>query len=402
MNKKLLFVDDDQTVIQGLRRMLRVMRDEWEMSFAESGRQALQMMKKVPVDMVVSDMRMPGMDGAQLLKEVKNNFPGTIRILLTGHADETEFMRSAVSVHQFLSKPCNFPVLKSTVDRAFSLQEDLINEDLIKLVTQMGSVPALPELYSELIEELESPEYSIENVGKIISKDMGMASKILQLANSAGFGLSQQVLTVDHAVQILGIDMIQSLVLSYQIFSKFDQNKLKKFSLDTIWDHSMTVAKYALKIAEVEGMKEIFKSYCITGGMLHDIGKLLIGYYLQDKYQEVLSFAKAHSVELCQAEQSLLNTTHDKVSAYLLGLWGLPGPLVEAVANHHNPSLSQCQTLTPLIAIHAANVLAHENEIQPTEYPFSGIDESYLKKLGLLDRVPVWRNICQRNVSESD
>ena len=105
MNKKLLFVDDDPAVLQGLRRMLRVMADEWEMSFAESGQQALQMMKKVPVDMVVSDMRMPGMDGAQLLKEVKNNFPGTIRIILSGYVDETAIIRSSGSVHQFLSKP---------------------------------------------------------------------------------------------------------------------------------------------------------------------------------------------------------------------------------------------------------------------------------------------------------
>jgi len=135
---------------------------------------------------------------------------------------------------------------------------------------------------------------------------------------------------------------------------------------------------------------------------LHDIGKLLIGYYLGDKYQEVVSFAQNNSVELCQAERSILNITHDKVSAYLLGLWGLPGPLVEAVAYHHDPSKSKCQTLTPLINIHVANVFAHENEIQPMEYPFSGIDENYLKELGLLDRIPVWRNICQGNVYESD
>ena len=402
MNRKLLFVDDDSAVLQGLQRMLRVMRNEWDMSFAESGQQALKIMKKFPVDMVVTDMRMPGMDGAQLLQEVKSDFPDTIRIILSGQADETAFMRSAVSMHQFLTKPCNLQSLKSAVNRAFHLQEDLISEDLVKLVSQMGSVPVLPQLYTELMEELNSPEYSIEKVGKIISKDIGMATKILQLANSAVFGFSQKVLTVDHAVRILGIAMIQSLVLPYQIFSKFDQGKLKQFSLDTIWGHSGRVGKCALKIAEIENMNEVFKGYCITGGMLHDIGKLLIGYYHQEKYQEILAFAMDNSVELCQAELSILNVTHDKVSAYLLGLWGLPDPLVEAVAYHHDPSKSKYQELTPLIIIYVANILANENESPSKEYPSSVIDENYLEKLGLLDRVPVWRKNCQSIFSEFD
>ncbi len=398
--KKILFVDDDPVILQGFRRMLRKMRNEWDTDFAESGQQALEIMGEDPMDMVVSDMRMPGMDGAQLLKEVKNNFPDTIRIILSGQADEHGFLQAASFMHQFLSKPCDFQLLKSTVDRAFSLQKLLSSKDLEKLVSRIESIPILPELYSELTEELNSEEYSLENVGKIISKDIGMSAKILQLANSAFFGSSQKVLTVEHAVQILGMDMIQSLVLSYQIFSKFEQNKLTDLSLDKIWNHSMTVRKYAVNIAEAEDTSEAFKSYVITGAMLHDIGKILIAYYLPDKYQEVLSFAQANSVQICQAEQSILNITHDQLSAYLLGLWGFPDPLVEAVAYHHFPSQSECQTLTPLVAIHVANVLAHEIDGDQNDRRSSELDENYIKKIGLLDRVPVWREICQGNTSE--
>ncbi len=395
MKKRILFVDDDPTILQGFKRMLRQMREEWEADFAESGGQALKMMERDPVDLVVSDMRMPGMDGAQLLHEVKTQFPDTIRIILSGQAEEESLMRVAGSMHQFLSKPCEFETLKEVIDRACSLRDYLDNPELKRVVSQLQSIPSFPKLYNDLMNEIKSPGVTIEKVGKIISQDIGMSTKILQLANSAFFGFSSKIGSAAQAVEILGLDTIQALVLTHDIFSKIDKSKLKHISIDRIWDHSMNTGKFALQIAKAEKRDSPTRHFAFTAGLVHEIGMLVIAENYPDQFEEAISLALNNKIGFFEAEEQILHTSHDKVAAYLLGLWGLPDPIVTAVAFHHNPEAYPGSDVCPLTFLHAANVFEDELN-QNMKFPDClGMKESYLKKLGVWDQIPKWKKICQ-------
>jgi CheY-like chemotaxis protein len=213
---KILFVDDEIVMLESLSRSLRPMRSEWDCQYAGGGIEALKILSKKKFDLVVSDMRMPEMDGAELLTKVKQEYPETMRFVLSGQAEERVFLRSLGSMHQFLAKPCEFEVLRSAINRGVSLRNYLNNNTQVKkLLLEVDSLPSLPDVYCKLMSELESPNSSLETIGDIISQDVGMTSKILQVANSGFFGYSQKVASPLHAVQILGMDLIQNLVLTY-------------------------------------------------------------------------------------------------------------------------------------------------------------------------------------------
>ena len=234
MKKRIIFVDDEPNLLKGLSRMLRPLREEWEMLFVGSGSDALAALEKDAFDVVVSDMRMPGMDGAQLLAEVAQRYPQIVRIVLSGHMDKEMIYRSVGRAHQYLAKPCDAARLKSTVARACTIRDSLADKFLKELVAGMKSLPSLPSLYIELVEYLQSPEASIQTVGKIIARDVGMTAKILQLVNSAFFGLSRKVGSPSQAVSLLGLDTIRALVLSVQAFSQFDETNLPGFHTESL------------------------------------------------------------------------------------------------------------------------------------------------------------------------
>ena len=219
--KTLLFVDDESKVLQGLQRQLRSMRHEWDMHFADTGGKALDFMASNRVDVLVSDMMMPEMDGAELLTEVSKRHPNTVRIILSGHADREAVLRLVGPAHQCLSKPCDAEELRTAVGRAFALRDLLSNEQLKQLATRIECLPTLPALYQQLTEELRKENSSMERIGEIISRDIGMTTKILQLVNSAFFGLSQSISSPAEAVMYLGLSTVRSLVLSIQVFSQF-------------------------------------------------------------------------------------------------------------------------------------------------------------------------------------
>ncbi len=392
--KKILFVDDDNTILDGLRRALRSMRKEWDMYFVNSGKEALKVLETATFDIVVSDMRMPGMDGAELLNEVRMHHPNTIRIILSGQADDKAIMRSAGSMHQFLSKPCEIYTIKAVIDRACSLQNFLNGDRINRLVLQIDSLPSYPKLYQELMDELKSEDCSIDKIGEIISKDAGMSAKILQLANSAFFGFSQQIATPAHAAQILGLDVIQPLVLSYQVFSSFDPKNISSLSMDRLWDHSLAVAKGSLDIAKSLNADENIRNFAFTAGLIHEIGCLILASKLPELYGKAIAIAKERDVQLWHTELEMFNTTHSQVGAFLLGLWGLPDPIVEAVGYHPFPSRYENREITPLTLVHIANALAHEANPEIYGAPGPGVDESYLETLGLLDRLQEFRDIC--------
>jgi DNA-binding NarL/FixJ family response regulator len=200
MKKRLLFVDDDVNVLEGLRRVLRNQRNEWDMHFAGSGAEALQELERMPMDIVIADISMPNMNGVQLLEHVMNRYPNIIRMIFSGHSESDLIMKSVTVTHQYLSKPCNPDILKSVINQAAESKVFLQNENLKKLVSKLGALPSVPALYREITKELQSPEASINKVGAIISQDPGISAKILLIANSAYFGRRHGMSKVTAAV----------------------------------------------------------------------------------------------------------------------------------------------------------------------------------------------------------
>jgi len=394
MKMRVLFVDDQPNVLAGLRRMLRGLRNEWEMQFAESGDEALALMAKSPFDVIVSDMRMPGMDGVQLLTETMTRYPGTVRIILSGQADQASVLRAVTPAHQYLSKPCDAETLKATVARACSLRDTLRQEPLIRLVSHVTTLPSLPHVYTKLLEELQSEDPSVQGVAELIAQDVGMTAKLMQMVNSSFFGIPRRVESPAHAAALLGLNVLKPLVLSAGIFSQFHADGLQGYSVDTLMEHSLAVSHLAQQIAKSHGDNKELAEDALLAGLIHDVGQLLLVENLPEQYGKTLALARDNEISLCDAELECLDASHADVGAYLLGLWGLPSPIIEAVAFHHQPMKCMADGFGPLTAVYAANILVNEAQTSCGITYSLDIDVDYLEHLGVADQLPKWRDMA--------
>lgn len=403
MKRKILFVDDEPRVLKGIERMLYGMRQEWEMVFVESGREALEELARQNYDVVVSDMRMPGMSGDELLEKVTNLYPQVVRIVLSGHSDRNMIMKSVRTAHQYLAKPCDSETLKETILKTTEIRALLKNDELIEIVSKMESIPSLPSLYMEIMEEIQSPDSSPKSIGSIIEKDIGMSAKILQLVNSAFFALPRKIISPAHAVSFLGLEIVKALVLSVQVFTKFEGIELKGLSLDLLWQHSLAVGQFSKKIFEQESNDQNTAGYAMIAGMLHDIGKLILITNLTDIYQKIILQAKMHRQELPEIEIQALGVTHAEIGAYILGLWGLPNLIVEAVAYHHCPSRSPGMQFLPLTTVHVSNIIEHQ--LFPNRnmnFIPASFDMDHIVRLGLKEKLERWKIISRDTIHDGE
>jgi len=400
VKKRILFVDDEALVLDGLQRMLRPMRSEWEMRFVDSGAKALELMDQTAFDVVISDMRMPGMDGAELLGVVMRRFPKTVRLVLSGHADPELVLKCVASTHQYLSKPCQADELKAAITRAGELQLSLRDQNLRQLVSRMDRLPSMPSLYVKVVDKLRDPRIALDDIGDLVAKDLAMTAKILKLVNSAFFGLGREISSPAEAVSYLGLDTIKALVLSIDAFSQFANVRIGAFSIDTLWAHSQSTAGLAKEIAHLERAEQRVMDEAFVAGLLHDTGKLILASNFASQYNQVLQTAQADSLALLAAEEAAFGANHAEVGAYLLGLWVLPVPVVEAIALHHQPSSCQHLAFAPLTAVHLADALVNARGGGPdaTEEQF---DLVYLRKLGLAERVAVWRKAADISLQQA-
>lgn len=394
--KRVLFVDDEPLVLEGLRRMLFGMRREWDMRFAGGGNEALRMMAEAPADVVISDMRMPEMNGAQLLNEVMRRHPKAVRFVLSGYSDLEMIMQCVGGTHQFLSKPCDGETLRNVVSRALEMDAWVNNDSVKALVSKMGALPSLPSLYFEVMKELGAPETTLDRVGETIAKDPGMTAKMLQLVNSAFFGLRRQITDPTEAVLQLGLDTIKSLVLGIHVFTELKPGKNGPFCAEALWRHSLATAGTARRIAQLERQEKRIVEESFTAGLLHDVGRLVLLANVSEQYGEVFKQAKQNEAALADAEREAFGASHEEVGGYLLGLWGLPVSLVEAAVYHRLPSRCLANTFTPLTAVHAANVLEQEEEALPGPASRPEMDREYLTRLGLWDRAKVWSDTARQ------
>jgi len=400
MNKRILFVDDEPMILQGIQHSLRGMRAEWEVELANSGPQALEAMAQTPFDVVITDMRMPGMDGAQLLDLVKTKFPRTVRIILSGQSDRETILRSVGPSHQYLSKPCDLDELKQRLVRAFALRDMLNDTHLKEVIGRLKTVPSLPALYIAVTEALRSPETPIAKIGDLIAQDMGMCAKVLQLANSAFFGLSCHVSSPQQAVSLIGVENLKALVLSVQVFSDLGGHLTQ--DLGFLWNHSMTTASFAKAVARVEKSSRAVMDDAFTAGLLHDVGRLVLACAFGAEYQQVLKRTEKPGVQLSQCEADAFGCTHNGVGAYLLGLWGLTDSIVEAVAWHHQPAHAQPASFSALIAVHAADHYDNHLHVHSPSDELLMMDELLLTELGFQPRLASWEKACREVANRSE
>jgi putative nucleotidyltransferase with HDIG domain len=393
VKRRIMFVDDEPRVLQGLRRMLRSMSTEWEMFFCEGGEEALAQLEKQPVDVVVSDIRMPKIDGVQLFGQVRQLYPDTVRIALSGQTSEEALLRTVGTVHQFLSKPCDAQVLRSTVARICALQDMLADQELKSLVARMTSLPPLPTLYAELLKVLEEPSASGKTIGKVIARDVSMTAKILQLSNSAFFGARRSVSDPAEAVTILGLHTIKNLILVAQLFSQFEQLRHHGTMLEALWTHSLQTSVLARELCRLEGSDTHTTDDAATGGMLHDVGKIILAAEFGEEYATLTIKTAEGGLHLVDVETQTLGSGHPQVGAYLLGIWGLPTMVVEAVAFHHDLQDYMADRFSAVLGVYAANLLVHESENPGSPAIPTGI--AALTRLGFGERLDTWRTACQ-------
>ncbi len=397
MKRRILFVDDEVNILKGLQRSLRPLRKYWDMAFAEGGENALDSLEKEPFDVIVSDMRMPEMDGAKLMGIVQKKYPKMVRIILSGHSDHEMIMRSVKLAHQYLTKPCEKKLLVTAITQACSLRDILNHEKLTTMLGSIETMPSLPVMYSQILEELGSEDASAESVGKIISKDIGMTAKVLQLVNSSFFGMPRHISDAKEAVVLLGFDIVKTLVLGIEVFSKFSEKALSIVSVEKIYDHSVKTGGIAKQIAILEGMDKKVIDDVMIASILHDLGKLILAQYFTDKYKEVMELVQKKFIPIFKAEKEVLGVTHAEVGAYLLGLWGLPDKIIEGIAFHHQPSRFAGREFSICDVVHVAELMEHHERKQPGAWQsLTGLDTDHAETLGILEKIPLWRDSLQQ------
>lgn len=396
--RRVLFVDDEPEVLNALQRSLHSQENQWEMAFANGGAMALTLLETGPCDVIVSDLRMPHMDGAELLERVRTLYPGVIRIALSGCLERESALRAAGVVHQYLSKPCDSGQLLASIERLCGSTAILSDETARRVVGAIGKLPSLSHTAAALVDAIEKVAVDLGEVAGIVNRDVGMAAKILQLVNSPLFGLSCRITSIPGALVLIGLDTLKALVFSAEVFRSFEPERpIAGFSLADFESHSVLSARIAVRLP----LPKSILPATATSALLHDIGKLVLAKRIPGQFEQNLILSCEQRRPLHLVESDSLGANHAEIGAYLLSLWGLCPSIVEAVWRHHCPGQAEPREagLPPAAIVHIADAFAHElgpmedtGENQPGDF----FDMEYLARQKLTDQLPLWRGLLQR------
>jgi putative nucleotidyltransferase with HDIG domain len=389
---KVLFVDDETMVLEGLQRGLFGLRDRWSMTFVPSARAALLELARAPFDVLVTDMMMPEMNGAELILHVRDAYPELVRIVLSGYSEFETTLRAVPVAHHYLLKPCTEEVLEDALERAYALRGMLGRGKTLTAGIAVGKLPPAPQIYTRLVEALCNAKTSVAEAAGIIEQDPVLAAKVVALANSAGLRTKVEIANVRHAAVHLGTNMLKNIVLGAEAFGELERGAACCKALEEVRRHGILVGSLACRLIDDKGAKE--DAY--LAGLLHDIGWLHMALRDEKKYELAKRLTRSQSVSAVDAEERLFGCTHAEIGAWILNEWGLSYPVIEAVAHHHRPAAARSRTMNALFAVHLASELVREQECGSFEPETLRL----LQERGVAGRLERWRETAAAMVAQ--
>jgi HD-like signal output (HDOD) protein/CheY-like chemotaxis protein len=376
---------------QALVDINQVLGAEWEATLVASQEEALVQLEKRTFDALLVDFNLGSPDGSELMNQALEKRPEVTRFLLAYESDLALVAAKVLGTHHLLPKPVEPASLKSRIENGVAPEDSKRQQSGSDSAAGAGASPPVPAIFSEVLEALESPGVTNRQVGEIIARDAVLTAEVLRLTNAVYLGTPRNITDPVEAVGVLGLETVKALVMSLRFLAEHSQLKPGYLSLDQIWRHSTNVAQIARDLVLFETKDRALASEAFVAGLVHDLGKVVLATNFDDLYGRVHSLARKQPVPLWDIEKEMFGANHGEIGGCLVGMWNLPSSIVDATALHHEPPLGENDRLTPLAAVHIANVLEHELGTSDEFRVAPIIDTRFLNEMGLLQRLPVWR-----------
>jgi HD-like signal output (HDOD) protein len=383
MLNRLIFVEADSVLREYYEGLSSVLGREYEVITAANGRLALDNLARFSADVVVSDLEINEMSGAEFLTTVERLYPETTRLVVSSHTEQLAVARCLMYGHRYLQKPLD-PDFPEILKRICRLKHAIRNEKLTRIIGGTSALPTPPETYLRMTEALQSQHTSLADLAEIIRADLALTTKLLQVVNSVQFGAGRKIMTVFEAVQLTGIGVLQGLMLGIQAIKQYDGTRLNSLTLPSLWNHSLETAVAVRKLAQCENLDFATCEEFFVCGLLHDMGKLIFATHADLDYSKLIKRAAGQSLPVSCLEQEQFGATHSDVGAYLLGLWGLPESIVSSVQMHHHLDLVEPGNFSAVVAIYAAHCLG------PGVQPFQEVRKNQLIEHGFESKLAAW------------
>lgn len=396
-NARVLLVPSGEDVGRAFGRLLRADttgRRGWDLVVTSDRRGGLEALAASPVDVVILDVSADEVSDLALLAEMKAAHPDVVRIALATPSDEDEAVRLGHLVHRVVSKPADVPRLRAAVEDALTLRQLVRRPSVRRVIGQLGALPPLPPLVSDLRRAIADPDSDARDVAQVARRDPALVAKLLQLANSAYFCPGRRaesaVMRLEEAIVLLGFSLVQSLALAMGVFAQYETRKNRvPFSVALLQRHSFATGEVASRLLPGQaGAAEA----AFVAGLLHDVGRLVLATSFPESFSRIWAVARRRQVSATVVEEEEYGATHQEVGAYLFGIWGLPAAVVRAVGNHHQPALTDGRTFGVSTAVHVADWLAHDLMAAANDAPpRAELDRAHLEAAGMAGKLEGWR-----------
>lgn len=395
MKRRMIYGDEDAQALQGLQRHAKLLREGWDVVFLATGQAVLEALEEGPCDVLVASASLPDVTPLALLRQALQRHPACARILLTGSGSASAVLPCVGLLHQASPRSRDPHQVLAMLANAMHVSAGLRSHpELGAAIGSLERLPSMPQVFQELQALLETDRATWKTVGALIARDMGMTAKILKLVNSAFFGLQRRVDSAQDAVHFLGLDVIRALVLAHGIFDQTGTLATARITLGELWDHSLKVAKGSRALAAMEGLSRHQKADAFMGGLLHDVGILVLAKAFPEAYDRLLALAEVRQCSLVEAEERAFGLCHADVGAYLLGLWGIQPGVLEAVSLHHTPGAVTRTGFDHVLAVHVADEFSRAASSHRI-WERTRLDDAALASVGKAECIPGWKRVLE-------